>query len=89
MLDKFIPPLPEFDLSKKLFLVNAPPKETCTRKSCEIQGKELNRLVAIKNDVTTRVELEHFEARDENDAESLVKSSSRSENTSSEASWFQ
>ena len=29
---------PEFDLSKKVILVKAPPKETCPRKSCEIQG---------------------------------------------------
>ena len=31
-------PFPEFDLSKKVILAKAPPKGTCPRKLCEIQG---------------------------------------------------
>ena len=39
VVDKFIPPPPpEFDLSKKLILVKAPPKGTCPRNLCEIPG---------------------------------------------------
>ena len=37
MVVKFSAP-PEFDLSKKLILVKAPPKGTCPRNLCEIPG---------------------------------------------------
>ena len=47
VLVKFSPP-PEFDLSKKLILVTAPPKGTCPRKSCEIQGGGLNLTTTVK-----------------------------------------
>ena len=54
VLDKFSP-LPEFDLSKKLILVKAPPKETCPRKSCEIQGGGLNLSNTVRLNSTWKV----------------------------------